>query len=202
MGWRAAECHPEEKHCAKGLCYQCYQRFKRNRRSELLGISLCHPPKKEYANKQCQSCYDKEKRNRQATEGLIAPPRRERKFKCNSDLHKDQNCVECYNLNARFWRKLGRYGLSEEAYLELLMRQQNKCAICYSIIPRTKGALSFDIDHDHSCCDGPKSCGKCVRGLLCGNCNKMLGLAQDSSTILYRALNYLETYNKLKGLVR
>lgn len=27
------------------------------------------------------------------------------------------------------------------------------------------------VDHDHKCCSGDKSCGKCVRGILCPGCN-------------------------------
>ena len=31
------------------------------------------------------------------------------------------------------------------------------------------------VDHDHGCCPGPSSCGKCVRGLAHEGCNRRLG---------------------------
>ena len=48
------------------------------------------------------------------------------------------------------------------------------------------------IDHDHACCPGTRSCGKCVRGLLCNWCNRLLGMAFDNPAILAGAIQYLD----------
>jgi hypothetical protein len=62
-----------------------------------------------------------------------------------------------------------KYRLRWEQYLELYRSQDGKCGIC------GKEQMKFDVDHDHACCPGERTCGKCVRGLLCHNCNVKLG---------------------------
>jgi hypothetical protein len=57
------------------------------------------------------------------------------------------------------------------------------CAICGS-------EKRLCIDHDHSCCAGKYSCGRCVRGLLCTPCNTFVGRL-DGATYK-KALIYLE----------
>jgi hypothetical protein len=47
------------------------------------------------------------------------------------------------------------------------------------------------IDHDHSCCPGEGSCGKCVRGALCRECNQGLGNFRDDIDRLESAIAYL-----------
>lgn len=106
--------------------------------------------------------------------------------------------------SARLWRKenrvkylqaarlaaIRRTGLSGlEAYEALLAQQGGRCAICGTATPNGQGR--FHVDHDHSCCVGGRSCGECIRGLLCHSCNTMLGLAKDDPALLQRAAQYL-----------
>lgn len=81
------------------------------------------------------------------------------------------------------------YSLSPEAYDAIQAAQGGKCAICQRATGRTK---RLAVDHDHRCCAGRASCGRCIRGLLCGPCNRMLGHVRDDPMALRRAAVYLE----------
>ena len=70
------------------------------------------------------------------------------------------------------------YGLTEEEYNNMVLSQNNMCAICNKPSDRT-----LHIDHDHVT-------GK-VRGLLCFNCNLGIGLLQEDLVVLNRAIEYL-----------
>ena len=88
---------------------------------------------------------------------------------------------------------LHRYGLDSEQYEKLLADQGGVCAICAG--PPVGRGERFHVDHDHACCPRTRSsvsCGACIRGLLCGNCNTMLGLAKDDPSRLQAAINYLK----------
>ncbi len=70
------------------------------------------------------------------------------------------------------------YGVSEEEYKALLTEQDNCCGIC-----EKEFVISPCVDHDHSTGD--------VRGLLCNDCNFLLGNAKDSVKVLKAAIEYL-----------
>ena len=78
-----------------------------------------------------------------------------------------------------------RKGLTTEMVQALLDTQGGLCAICADEL------TAPHIDHDHSCCPGYRSCGRCVRGLLCASCNHMLGKAHDRPEVLEAAASYL-----------
>lgn len=82
-----------------------------------------------------------------------------------------------------------RTGLTDETFAELLAAQRGLCAICGTQDPGGQG--TWHVDHDHACCPGARSCGKCIRGLLCSSCNMALGLFHDDTERLLSALRYL-----------
>lgn len=87
---------------------------------------------------------------------------------------------------------LSRYGLTADALVALYERQAGRCAICGTT--EAENGQRLAIDHDHSCCAGDRSCGKCVRALLCSGCNLGLGNFQDSVSRLASAAAYLTSF--------
>lgn len=82
-------------------------------------------------------------------------------------------------------RLTSKYGLSWDQYLDILNGQGGACLGCDKPGPD-------QVDHDHSCCPGKKSCGKCVRGILCGGCNLALGSVNDSLDTIMGLAAYLD----------
>ena len=124
-------------------------------------------------------------------------------------------CLKCAREYSREWKKANRlrrnqymrewkkanpdkesknrvktlYGITAERYDQMVAEQDNKCAICHTNDPGGNG--NWSVDHDHSCCEGQRSCGSCVRGLLCRKCNLALGMLNDDVERLTSAINYL-----------
>ncbi len=122
------------------------------------------------------------------------------------DCHPDQVhvafglCPACYRERdrekmkerSRRWRKADperakavyrkhRYGVSADFFDTQFNKQGGLCAVC-KLKPAT------DIDHSHLT--------EKVRGLLCGSCNRGLGLFGENTNILQSAMNYLHEWGK------
>jgi hypothetical protein len=77
-------------------------------------------------------------------------------------------------------QKIRRFGITSAEYDQMVMAQCGTCGICGEPeAPKTR----LSVDHDHDT-------GK-LRGLLCGSCNRGIGLLQDSPELLNRASAYL-----------
>lgn len=80
-----------------------------------------------------------------------------------------------------------KFGITLEQYDSMLKDQDFGCAIC-GTTDFGKRRKYFHVDHNHKT-------GK-VRGLLCNNCNAMLGMAKDDSNILESGIKYLKKYRE------
>lgn len=107
----------------------------------------------------------------------------EQEFRVNHSF-----CKSCYRNRyntperQRQFRLKHKYNLTVEEYDQLLADQDGKCAICYTTNPGGSGSR-FAVDHNHQT--------GAVRGLLCSNCNRGIGLLQDDAVVLSNALNYI-----------
>ena len=93
------------------------------------------------------------------------------------------------------------YNISEEQYNEVLEAQGGTCFICGPITGRNGTSKKLSVDHDHKCCNGSRSCGKCVRAILCTNCNRyILGHLRDNIDALERAIQVITDHPAQKVL--
>ena len=106
---------------------------------------------------------------------------------CHSDYRRARALTHPDTYRDSYYRCV--YGISLVQYEEMLAVQQGGCAICHQ--PCASGRR-LSIDHDHACCPGTKSCGNCVRGLLCHHCNvHIVGIIENNAGLFAAALTYL-----------
>lgn len=74
-----------------------------------------------------------------------------------------------------------RYGITQAQYQEMLVAQDNKCAVCGNHFSKTP-----HVDHNHITGE--------VRALLCYKCNSVLGYAYEDVEILQNAIDYLNSF--------
>lgn len=93
------------------------------------------------------------------------------------EAHRNANLKRMYNIDS--------------AVFDVFMAEQGGvCASCKE--PPAEGKY-LCVDHDHSCCPGTGSCGRCIRGLLCNGCNAALGHVNDSIPKLESLIRYLRS---------
>ena len=157
----------------------------------------CGGPRDPRRNTYCKPCATEWARNhRRLNPGYYAQKDRE---------HRARN-PERYRSLRREWNQknpekvramhLKKYGMTPERYEAMLRVQGGHCATCSATDPG-RGRKYFFIDHDHDCCPTKlKCCGKCVRGLLCNRCNRVLGFLNDNTLILHSLSWYLRHWQE------
>jgi hypothetical protein len=105
-------------------------------------------------------------------------------------------CKDCFNKKNKKWMKENpdklptlqeqrassrkrNFGISEEDYAQMLVDQNNSCAICYISI-----GWEAAVDHCHTT--------NVVRGLLCRKCNLGIGAFKDNIDTIRKAIQYVK----------
>ena len=105
------------------------------------------------------------------------------------DVTRNGRCLKCASQKAHGSRLVATYNITRDQYDEILSAQGGGCAICGRVLTKR----NYCVDHDHACCAGPTSCGRCVRGLICSVDNKYLGYIRDRPEVGDRISQYLQS---------
>lgn len=142
-----------------------------------------------YAKGMCKIHYERNRRN--GHPGLVNYGRKKYKKQYYETLRKN-------HLKRTF-------KLTVDEYNEMA---KNGCEICGKMGMKHK---KLHVDHDHKCCPVPKingvaayhkTCGKCVRGVLCDKCNGCVGLYErnmmrEDYPLRDRIISYIAKYNQV-----
>jgi hypothetical protein len=128
------------------------------------------------ADRRCKSCCrEKSKKYR-----------KENSVKTRETVKKWRKANPQFASRATRKYRLKKLGLSQEDYIDLLVRQGGVCAVCKQTDKR-----ALDVDHCHKT--------GVVRGLLCSACNKAEGLLKSDPNIIRALASYVE-YNQIRNV--
>lgn len=185
--------HP---HSAKGLCRTHYVQYRdrgfdRSKLTPIRGggkpLGTCRVAscgRVAYAKRLCNTHY------RQNLKGEEFKAVKEYVRRCPTGICIIPGCEkleEIRRMCKNHHRISFKYNLTGEELAEILGR--GCCDSCGDTVGLT-------VDHDHKCCDRAGSCGECVRGLLCSQCNTALGLLRDDLGRINSLLEYLTEHKK------
>lgn len=161
----------EAKVRSKGRCNRHYQRFLKHGGDAspgLVGRQACRCKAEKCESIDARGYCDEHKFV--VLGPCLFPP-------CEEAATSTTSAVFCRQHQHRSNRLMHDYGITLLEYIEMADRQDWKCLICLK-------ESELHVDHCHT--------GGDVRGLLCGNCNRGLGLFADNPEALVRATDYLK----------
>jgi hypothetical protein len=133
---------------------------------------------------ECRSCTEEGRRLRKAGTPRLKP-KPNRTAEEERDRWKGYQLRYFYNITVAEWRAMWE-------------AQDGKCALCSRALELWGGRDDGPhVDHDHNCCPGNRSCGKCLRKMLCANCNMGIGLLGDAAGRLLKAARYIADHRRV-----
>lgn len=172
----------ERKHVAKGYCSTHYEQ---QRRGEIPGEVRFSPGqhalRDSSGRKFCPGCESWRPEDNFHVDS-----------KCLDGLaRRCKSCISAYTKEHGYRQRIRRHSITKDRLDNLIASQGGRCGICGDV-------TTLFIDHDHNCCPtGGRSCGQCIRGMLCPLCNNLLGQARDKVETLQAAIVYLNSWAKL-----
>lgn len=88
-----------------------------------------------------------------------------------------------------------RHSITWDEWRDMLDGQDGNCYLCTEPLD-PEASRGVHIDHDHNCCPGERSCGRCIRGLSCHRCNTAIGAFEDDPDLMLRVAVNLEAANR------
>lgn len=167
-------CKAKKHHCARGLCGACYQYHTTQgtlyafHKRELFTVEERHR----------RRIAASDQRHRARSRAGLCP------FCGSKEQTRGARCTSCKRkriIKLRYTRS----ACDATTYLLLMKLQGRRCAICRR--PQRAFIRGFAADHNHKT--------RKMRGLLCNNCNLLLGNALEKPSRLRAAIAYLERHS-------
>jgi hypothetical protein len=139
--------------------------------------------KKEYGKKYYQEHREQARKWRKKYYEANKDEAKERgKRWCDSHREHRQKYSKTYKLKTL-------YGITQEDRNKIIEFQKGICPVCHDILDGIKSC----VDHNHVT--------NKVRGILCNNCNLLLGSSRDNISILESAIEYLKYHKGASNLI-
>lgn len=105
-------------------------------------------------------------------------------------------CVACLDPIAHVVRRLQHHHVSLERARKLTIDPYCETGCGTDLL---QGSGQLNVDHDHRCCPGSRSCGECVRGFICNWCNAAAGQLGDDAQRALALYEYLAAWDRQRG---